>query len=428
MSFAMKKRFAMNKMDARQKISRNYQDARQLLKQRQTNKKEPVHDARFKIRAKKFQPLRKEILKIKSSSSSKKPGSLPGRTISNKRASTAVPERRNSLQKKRTNFSGESMSGFISVENGKRKLLEKVTLHQTGLKVAVRNELAVPAKEKNPKVIPRNNDPIKITLNNPNAMKRPSSSSFHPYRAKVSKQDLVRERPRRRHEHHPLPSTHDIPSRSMHDLPSRSTLDLLSRSTRDLPLANQTPSSSYSSSSGSILHRDSPPRILPMQSGIRPMTSASISGNSASAIPSSRYEESLETFSPLEGTKILVSNLHPVVVEDDILELFSVVGPVRRARMVGIGKAEVVFVQKEHAMIAYHKYNNRDLDGQPMLMKLMLKDINPSNKIAYSWMNDIGIRKNRGTVEIDPSVLQRSLFKTNSSGISSAPVVFTVKI
>ena len=40
------------------------------------------------------------------------------------------------------------------------------------------------------------------------------------------------------------------------------------------------------------------------------------------------------------------------------------VGAVRRARMVGPGTAEVVFVQREDAIHAYQKYNNRDLDGK----------------------------------------------------------------
>lgn len=97
------------------------------------------------------------------------------------------------------------------------------------------------------------------------------------------------------------------------------------------------------------------------------------------------------TFSPLEGTKITVNNLHPRVTEEDIVvsdfhmlnvrvlyhgsfftslhlfcqqELFCVCGALKRARLVKVGVAEVVFVRKEDAVSAYRKYNNRCLDGE----------------------------------------------------------------
>ncbi|XP_070803592.1 polymerase delta-interacting protein 3 isoform X5 [Pituophis catenifer annectens] len=67
-------------------------------------------------------------------------------------------------------------------------------------------------------------------------------------------------------------------------------------------------------------------------------------------------------FSPLEGTKMTVNNLHPRVTEEDIVELFCVCGALKRARLVNPGMAEVVFVKKEDAITAYKKYNNRCLD------------------------------------------------------------------
>ncbi|MBN3293766.1 PDIP3 protein, partial [Polypterus senegalus] len=69
-------------------------------------------------------------------------------------------------------------------------------------------------------------------------------------------------------------------------------------------------------------------------------------------------------FSPLEGTKMTVNNLHPRVTEEDIVELFCVCGALKRARLVKAGMAEVVFVKKEDAIAAYKKYNNRCLDGK----------------------------------------------------------------
>ncbi|MBN3300385.1 PDIP3 protein, partial [Amia calva] len=68
-------------------------------------------------------------------------------------------------------------------------------------------------------------------------------------------------------------------------------------------------------------------------------------------------------FSPLEGTKLTVNNLHPRVTEEDIVELFCVCGALKRARLLRSGVAEVVFVRKDDAVAAYRKYNNRCLDG-----------------------------------------------------------------
>lgn len=45
-------------------------------------------------------------------------------------------------------------------------------------------------------------------------------------------------------------------------------------------------------------------------------------------------------------------------------ELFCVCGALKRARLVRVGVAEVVFVRKEDAVSAYRKYNNRCLDGE----------------------------------------------------------------
>ena len=64
------------------------------------------------------------------------------------------------------------------------------------------------------------------------------------------------------------------------------------------------------------------------------------------------------------GHKLLVSNLHSRVTEDDILELFSDIGPIKRARFLDKGLAEVVYVKLEHAKEAIHKYDKNELDGK----------------------------------------------------------------
>lgn len=68
--------------------------------------------------------------------------------------------------------------------------------------------------------------------------------------------------------------------------------------------------------------------------------------------------------------RITVSNLHPLVTQQDVKELFGVVGDLRSCKMLGRGTAEVVYLRKEDAMFALNRYHNRKLDGQPMQCKL----------------------------------------------------------
>ena len=68
--------------------------------------------------------------------------------------------------------------------------------------------------------------------------------------------------------------------------------------------------------------------------------------------------------------RITVSNLHPLVTQQDVQELFGVVGDLRSCKMLGRGTAEVVYVRKEDAFFAFSRYHNRKLDGQPMQCKL----------------------------------------------------------
>lgn len=63
------------------------------------------------------------------------------------------------------------------------------------------------------------------------------------------------------------------------------------------------------------------------------------------------------------GYKLIVSNLHSRVTEDDVLELFSDIGPIKRAYFVDKGVAEVVYVKLEHAREAINKYDRSELDG-----------------------------------------------------------------
>ena len=70
------------------------------------------------------------------------------------------------------------------------------------------------------------------------------------------------------------------------------------------------------------------------------------------------------------SSRITVSNLHPAVTQQDVEELFGVIGNLKSCKMLGRGCAEVVYQRKEHSLLALSRYHNRKLDGQPMQCKL----------------------------------------------------------
>ena len=71
------------------------------------------------------------------------------------------------------------------------------------------------------------------------------------------------------------------------------------------------------------------------------------------------------------GAKIEVANLQDSVSQEDIMELFGDIGPLKRAKLVAQGTAEVVFVNKSDAAKAVEIYHNRQLDGKAMRCKLV---------------------------------------------------------
>ncbi|XP_070703753.1 polymerase delta-interacting protein 3 [Pempheris klunzingeri] len=202
----------------------------------------------------------------------------------------------------------------------------------------------------------------------------------------------------------------------------------------------------------------------------RPNTSMAATRSSAAALqPVSRtlQQSSAETsttvptppqpaFSPLEGTKITVNNLHPRVTEEDIVELFCVCGALKRARLVKVGVAEVVFVRKEDAVSAYRKYNNRCLDGQPMKCNLHIQgNVITSDQPILLRLSDTpgigsGTKKDglpsplsrpagqrassQPTPEVDPQTILKALFKSTAQSTStteppsSQATAFRIKI
>ncbi|ORX86482.1 RNA-binding domain-containing protein [Basidiobolus meristosporus CBS 931.73] len=91
--------------------------------------------------------------------------------------------------------------------------------------------------------------------------------------------------------------------------------------------------------------------------------------------------------------KIQVANLHYEVTVQDLEDLFSTVGPLKRVNIVfdaagrSTGIAKVQFETPAHAAEAIERYNNVTLDGKPMV-------------IAYAPLG-------RGSSTSQPSVLSR---------------------
>ncbi|XP_020520751.1 THO complex subunit 4D isoform X2 [Amborella trichopoda] len=77
------------------------------------------------------------------------------------------------------------------------------------------------------------------------------------------------------------------------------------------------------------------------------------------------------------GTKLYISNLDYGVSNEDIRELFSEIGPIKRCAVHydrsgrSSGSAEVVFTKRSNALAAVKRYNNVQLDGKPMKIELI---------------------------------------------------------
>nr|CAH7767718.1 unnamed protein product [Callosobruchus chinensis] len=78
-----------------------------------------------------------------------------------------------------------------------------------------------------------------------------------------------------------------------------------------------------------------------------------------------------------EGHRIVVSNLHSTVTQDDIKELFEDIGQLISAKLVRPGVAEVIYKNLKDAQKAVDTYHNRQLDSQPM--KCLLVNKRPLN-------------------------------------------------
>lgn len=78
-----------------------------------------------------------------------------------------------------------------------------------------------------------------------------------------------------------------------------------------------------------------------------------------------------------EPTMLHISNLHFNVTNEDVRELFSEVGPVKKAAVHydksgrSLGTAEVTLMSRDAAIRAIKNYNNLPLDGRPMNISIV---------------------------------------------------------
>ncbi|XP_055051128.2 polymerase delta-interacting protein 3 isoform X2 [Misgurnus anguillicaudatus] len=211
------------------------------------------------------------------------------------------------------------------------------------------------------------------------------------------------------------------------------------------PITKVVKNDSYTPASVSV--PPSRPAARPSTQTLQPVSRTTVTTQSTAGHSSAQTPAAQPVFSPLEGTKITVNNLHPRVTEEDIVELFCVCGALKRARLVKVGVAEVVFVRKDDAVSAYRKYNNRCLDGQPMKCNLHIQgNIITSEQPILLRLSDspgaLGSGQKEGssrsgsrsasTSDVDPQTVLKALFKSSSqqpnTSETSGSTAFRIKI
>ncbi|XP_039026651.1 THO complex subunit 4D-like isoform X2 [Hibiscus syriacus] len=121
------------------------------------------------------------------------------------------------------------------------------------------------------------------------------------------------------------------------------------------------------------------------------------------------------------GTKLYVSNLDPGVTNEDIKELFSEIGELKRYSVHydkngrSSGSAEVVYLRRSDAFAALKRYNNVLLDGKPMIIEI----VGANAEVPVSArVNVTGIKgRKKRTVVMTPGAGQ----SRSSTGINRGP-------
>jgi len=149
---------------------------------------------------------------------------------------------------------------------------------------------------------------------------------------------------------------------------SRSPMDTEFYDDRDNLIRRSTATKTFS-------HYDDPRRELEREEAYRRLarrnqddqrTSFNTSDRPIARTLGDRIESGATGVSPLQGAKVVVSNLQSSVSQEDILELFGDIGALKRAKVSEPGTAEVTFVNRSDALKAVEIYHNRQLDGKAM--------------------------------------------------------------
>ncbi|XP_048762160.2 polymerase delta-interacting protein 3-like isoform X2 [Ostrea edulis] len=163
----------------------------------------------------------------------------------------------------------------------------------------------------------------------------------------------------------------------------------------------------------------------------------SLSSDRPKIFKAASVQEEATPTEPLESTdgyRVIVSNLHSIVVQNDIIELFGAIGPIKRARLLKAGIAEVVYLNKDDVQKAIQKYHNRELDGLPMQVKLYTPP-KPKKVAAEPVVGNakdvegplrLGKDNPKKGSDLDVNILHRALFKTGTP--NKTKVAFTVKV
>ncbi|GAV76700.1 RRM_1 domain-containing protein [Cephalotus follicularis] len=110
------------------------------------------------------------------------------------------------------------------------------------------------------------------------------------------------------------------------------------------------------------------------------------------------------------GTKLYVSNLDHGVTNDDIRELFSEIGELKRYAIHydkngrPSGSAEVIYARRSDAFAALKRYNNVLLDGKPMKIEIVGGNAEMPVLARVNVTGVEGRRKRTRTVVMTPGV------------------------
>ncbi|XP_072975071.1 THO complex subunit 4A-like [Typha angustifolia] len=120
------------------------------------------------------------------------------------------------------------------------------------------------------------------------------------------------------------------------------------------------------------------------------MAAAGAVGAAGTGFPGAR-SSGIET-----GTKLYISNLDYGVSNEDIKELFSEVGDLKRYSINydrsgrSKGTAEVVFSRRTDALAAVKRYNNVQLDGKPMKIEIIGTNIESPAVVPFAYNGTFG--------------------------------------